>query len=382
MAALVANTRPRVLDWRPYQYSLTILFLVFSVTPLGLAVYHWGTGPGTREEEARAPTPQVDLAALIQSLRGDGLEATRFAEAAKKYFLERYGLKDQFIRLHSLLEVKLFRTTEVPIVVLGKGDWLFYSGERVLEYHQGQQPLRPETVQSWVHTLTQRRAWHEQRKMRYLYVVAPNTHTIYPEFVPVPAGYTRLDQLSQAKAFAPSLPFVDLRPALLAQKNRVPLYFKTDTHWGPTAAFLAAQLIAQQLGLPPLEGELYPLRVYPTGGGDLARALGLQQDFTDLEAWPAARPKPLFYEDGTRFHPQLTNVVVRDRVVVENPSGHGTALVFRDSYGEALIPWISSMFEKTVWIWTYQFSEQTVWREKPDVVIEVLVERVLMTVPP
>jgi hypothetical protein len=122
--------------------------------------------------------------------------------------------------------------------------------------------------------------------------------------------------------------------------------------------------------------------VREVSGGDLSRMLGLQQDFTDVEAWPAARPKPLFYEGGAPFHPQLTNVVVRDRVVLENPSGHGTALVFRDSYGEALMPWISSMFKRTVWVWTYQFSEQAVLKERPDVVIEVLVERVLMSIPP
>jgi alginate O-acetyltransferase complex protein AlgJ len=372
-----------VRDSRPYQYAFLALFFVFSFTPLGVAFYNWGTGPGTQEEEARAPTPQADWSALIQSLRGDGALASGFLEAAKKYFLERYGLKDQLIRLHSLLQVKLFRTTDVPIVVLGKGDWLFYSGERVLDYHQGREPLMPGTVQRWVDALNQRRAWHEQRKMRYLYLVAPNTHTIYPEFVPVPAGHTRLDQLSEAKAsFAPTLPFVDLRPSLRGHKNQALLYFKTDTHWQPAAAFLAARLMAERLGLPPLEGELCPLRVYQTDGGDLARALGLQGDFADVEVWPAARPGPLFYEDGTRFWSRVMNVPVRGRVVIENPSGHGTAVVFRDSYGEALIPWISSMFKRTVWVWTYQFSEQTVLQEKPDVVLEVLVERVLMTIPP
>lgn len=377
------STRPSALDSKPYQYSLALLFLVFTMTPLGLASYRWGNGPGTQEEEARAPTPRADIGALVQSLRGDRAEANRFGEAAKKYFLERYGLKDTFIRLHSLLQVKVFKTTHVSMAVVGKKGWLFYSGEQTLQYHQGQQPLTPASVQRWVDVLHQRRAWHEQRKMRYLYLVGPNTHTIYPEFVPAIAGHTRLDQLAEAKASgAPNLPFCDVRPVLRAHKDRVPLYFKTDTHWGPAAGFLAAQVMAKQLGLPPLEGPLYPLRLHEVGGGDLSRMLGLQQDFTDVEAWPAVRPKPLYYEGGAPFVPQLTNVAIRDRVVLENPSGQGTALVFRDSYGEALMPWISGMFRKTVWIWTYQFSEQTVLKEKPDVVIEVLVERVLMSIPP
>lgn len=52
--------------------------------------------------------------------------------------------------------------------------------------------------------------------------------------------------------------------------------------------------------------------------------------------------------------------------------------MFRDSFADLLIPLLSEHFQRIVFSWQYTFDRDIVEREKPDVVIQEMVERELM----
>jgi len=54
------------------------------------------------------------------------------------------------------------------------------------------------------------------------------------------------------------------------------------------------------------------------------------------------------------------------------------AVMFRDSYATHLIPFLSEYFQRIVYVWRYHFDRALIERERPDVVIEEMVERRLM----
>ena len=56
------------------------------------------------------------------------------------------------------------------------------------------------------------------------------------------------------------------------------------------------------------------------------------------------------------------------------PAGSAVALVYRDSMADALIPLLSENFRRVVYV-TRPFQRALVERERPDVVIDELVER-------
>ncbi len=56
--------------------------------------------------------------------------------------------------------------------------------------------------------------------------------------------------------------------------------------------------------------------------------------------------------------------------------------MFRDSFATWLVPQLSENFSRVVYSWQYTFDCQLVERERPDVVIQELVERVLMSPAP
>ena len=90
----------------------------------------------------------------------------------------------------------------------------------------------------------------------------------------------------------------------------------------------------------------------------------------------------LLDESGAPLTWKTLDVVMREKVTAVRPGGGATAVVFRDSFGEALLPWLSQAFGRTVWYWSYGFDKALIEREQPAVVIQQLVERKLATIGP
>ena len=111
---------------------------------------------------------------------------------------------------------------------------------------------------------------------RFVFVVAPNKHTVYPEQLPAGLGRsdtsTRLDQLAAA-LHERGEPFVDLRPVLMELKQSRRAYQRLGTHCNDVGAHAAYLAIGRRLGLPNLwTGEKFVLE-HVRSGGDLGGML-------------------------------------------------------------------------------------------------------------
>jgi hypothetical protein len=275
-------------------------------------------------------------------------------------------------------------------VVLGREGWLFMSGEQVLDDRRGAQPFSQADLAAWVDTLRERSRWLAARGISYLLVVAPNKETIYSKYLPLsiaPAGAPdRLDQLSEALASAPEIAWLDLRPVMREAGKKYRVYYKTDSHWNAVGGWFATQAIVGRLSDRRVhrfpDAIPVPLSTRVIEGGDLARFLGLAGDLEEIDLWPAAAPGALRDGSGAPLTWKLLDVISRDKVEAVRPDGGPKAIVFRDSFGEALIPWLSQAFGHTIWRWSYGFDQALIERERPTVVIQQLVERKLLTIAP
>ncbi len=143
-------------------------------------------------------------------------------------------------------------------VVVGRDDWLFYSGEMTVEDLLGRDRLNADELTRWQRAVEGRRAWWRERGAAYLLVIAPNKSTIYPEKLPAflrsQARTGQLDQLVDHLSGQKSpVAVLDLRPALLAGKARQLLYWPTDSHWNAEGLAVACEAILTrlpELGVP------------------------------------------------------------------------------------------------------------------------------------
>jgi hypothetical protein len=233
-----------------------------------------------------------------------------------------------------------------------------------------------------------------RRGIHYLFVVAPDKHSIYPEHLPDTVSLrprTALDQLAPGLA-ADGVAFLDLRPALRAAKPTGSLYWRTGTHWTDLGAKVVDDEIVHALG--PWFDELNPQPVAahrvsfrPGEGHGLARMLHLRDHYR--EATPElARPSPPttvqldeaairaeLAQDGKAASP-LQNLSVQ--VFETNDSSLPRAVVVVDSFGTALQPFLVEHFERTVLVNRLISPDLLIalvdWQQ-PDVVIDEIVER-------
>lgn len=214
--------------------------------------------------------------------------------------------------------------------------------------------------------------------MTYVFAVAPNPHTIYPEDLPGwihPVHPTScLDALVRFLNTQSHVLFVDLRPTLLAAKPEENLYTRTDTHWNDLGAyyayrdvFLALEKRTGNRSLAPRPLTGFRMEKTEAPGGDLARMLALAEVLRD----EALTLVPLVQR--TAEWPSPTHSL--------NPSAPRIrALVIGDSYVDKLKPFISEHFGEVQYVTRDTYNGESLSALKPTVVIEVIAERRLIPV--
>lgn len=58
------------------------------------------------------------------------------------------------------------------------------------------------------------------------------------------------------------------------------------------------------------------------------------------------------------------------------------AVIFHDSFGKSLYPYLASNFKPSVFVWSNDFNPEIIKKEKPDIIIQQLVERRLFNSKP
>jgi hypothetical protein len=364
---------------RALQCVLVTAFLVLLTLPL-LGMVLQLEAPSLNEKRRLAPRPPLSL--VFHS-------ASRFVTELGSYLSDNFGFRSTLVRWNSHLIARSLAVSPSPRVVLGREGWLYYAGEHIIDDYRCLKPFTDEELRAWSEALVRRQEWLERRGIRYLFSVAPNEHTIYPEYLPSHVtrirDTSRLDQLLAHLKAHTTLPVIDLRPALMAAKVKERVYRKTDTHWNERGAFAAYQEILQ-----PIHAWFPAVRAWPRDrfentvakgpGGDLAEMLGMtdvyQEEVLGLRPLDARRasfldwPTERFAELHAR--PQL----VRESFVPDPALPR--LVMFHDSFGLALQPFLAEHFSKATYVFNpMSFEDSILGREKPGLVIQEITERYL-----
>lgn len=327
----------------------------------------------TAFNEKRMPASFPTLKAGIRGLQD-------YLQGLEDYFKDHFGFRKQLIRWHLRCQIALFKEKVTQDVLLGSQGWLYYAGESTRrDTAEAEATLLSEKEMADYRLLLERRRdWLAQRGAHYVFVVAPDKQSIYPEHLP--PGWksanarNRLDEFLRYMKQHSTVTVVDLRPALRESKRIAPPYYKTDSHWNDFGGFIACSEISKALAphlpaLRPLSLDSFELKRTEAKGGDLAEMLGAMA----IEERVQLIPKPEL--------PPLVESVQNPEFVcptyfTTNSSATGSAVVFRDSFGTALRPFLGYYFAQVGFFWTVgDFDQSTIEAAKPTVVITEIVER-------
>ncbi|MCD6326874.1 hypothetical protein J7M28_04905 [bacterium] len=312
------------------------------------------------------------------------------------YFIDNFGFRKTLIYWHALLKINGLGVSSSDKVVIGKDGWLFSTNSRMIEDHQGLVRFSQQDLMRWKNALEQRRDWLAERGIHYLFVIAPDKSSIYPEFLPDSARRlgvtTRLDQFMEYMRKNSDVEILDLRESLLKAKGEHQLYFKHDTHWNVRGSLIAYQEVCKRLSkwfpdIRPLELDEFKLEKAKRKGdlyGQLGLRADLRQDYDNfVPRAPRTAKKAELKLDKSYPWPKMLGW--RAPLATENERGKHRLLLFHDSFFRfAPRESLFEHFRRSVRIVLrpdFELFKLMVEQEAPDVVIEQRVERVLPSIP-
>ena len=289
--------------------------------------------PTTQTTENRA------MAAAPRLTTEEGKLNQSFFTDFEAYFNEHMALRNPMVYADAQVQSTLFQESNVSGVIRGTGGWLYYSS--TLSDYLGTDVLSNRDLFNLANNFSLIQDYLQQRDIDFALTIAPNKNTLYGENMPYYKSYV-VNPDHSAKLLTPYLAqqdiaYLDLFSLFEAQEEV--LYLKRDSHWSMKGACLVYNSIMDTLQLPHEDYSQTPPSLIKNDNGDLNKMLysfygeleenyhyNLPQDYTYAKEGATV-------EDGW--------------IITTNPNGNGKLLMFRGSFANTLIPFLSNEFAES-----------------------------------
>jgi hypothetical protein len=266
--------------------AFSLIFLFLLLVPAVVWLMERDSGPNTKGKKPTPPRPY-----------GDALLSLDYYRSFDQYFNRNFSLRRPLTVAKNWLDYHIFRATDETGVHIGKSGWL-YSRKAIDDYRKEACKEAADMGRLFLELQALERIIQASGR-RFLFTVAPNKSTVYPEYVgfipdTTQCSLNRYDLLLKNMAEYPLGSFVRLDQELRNAKERSALlYDKTSTCWNGFGALVAAQTIQQRI----VEGhpEHGPVDLHVSGAvgmGDLyAQVLRLPSSAEDGPAQVLTNPE-------------------------------------------------------------------------------------------
>ena len=295
---------------------------------------------------------------------------TSWLPEAGDWFQDHFAFRDELVTANAWLNGRLLGTSVVPSVIQGRHGWLYYTDS--LNDYQGKDLLSDRSIFNIAHTLEMTARMLEGKNVKLVFAAAPNKNSLYRDNMPYYDRMTVSEEkniLRLQEALAErNIRYADLYSALGEQPEV--LYHERDSHWNNMGAAIASSQLLQAAGHDaeePFEEREYEIR--KDFFGDLDQML-----------YPAAMiPEDEYYFEGTdsfryteevesNFSPRITTV---------SEGKNGNLVMYRDSFANALIPFLASSYGNAYFSRGVPYQLSDVDRTGADTVIMERAERFL-----
>ena len=336
-----------------YLLYIIIVFAILLVPFLGMSF--WATDRTTEK------TTLSEWPAFVK----DGKPNINYLEDMGDYFEDHFAFRLQMLTANAMIWSKGFDTSTTDQVVTGKDDWLYFSG--TMDDYTGRDLLSDRELKAIVHNLSLMDSYVEFCGGRLIVTVAPNKNTLYNSAMPY---YYQKGETSNLERLVPLLEeagieYVDLTETF--QNEDEVLYFKRDSHWNNKGALLAYNAVMDAMGR---EHETYanvPTVTEKDHIGDIDEIL-----------YPlAAEPEENIYYSKDWGFDYVNDVTdnMDEWIETVNPDKDGTLLMYRDSFGESILPFFADEYNKAYFSRLVPYNMENLIQYQPDTVIVERVER-------
>lgn len=282
----------------------------------------------TSENKRMAPPPKLTAE--------DGSFNKSFFQDFESYFTEHVALRNQMVYTDALIQTSLFGESNVSGVICGTDGWLYYAS--TLSDYLGSNVMSDRQLYNLANNFSVIAEYVKSKGKDFVLTIAPNKNTLYGENMPYYKSYV-VNSDHSAVLLEPLLRqqgvrYLDLFQ--LFQEQDEVLYLKRDSHWNNKGAALVSNAILDALGLAHEDYFGMTPALVKNENGDLNKML---YSFY-------AEPEDDYDYGLTHKYVYANNAtdVEAGWIITDNPGGSGTLLMFRDSFANTLIPFLSNTF--------------------------------------
>ena len=307
-----------------------------------------------------------DLASLPQLYKDDGSFNIDLLSEFGDYFADNFALRQNYVTADHIIFSSILGSSVNDEVLIGKDGWLFYHG--TLNDYLGESAFTEREVYIITHNLKLIQNYAADTGAEFLFVIAPNKNSLYGNYMP--DNYIK-SKSNNAEAVLQNLSengvnTINLYTVFNSQSEE--LYLKRDTHWNNKGAFLVYNAVTEYLGFENNQNFEW------IGKNDYRGDL-------DEMYFPAYATYEMQYYKNTEDNYTFVNDAedgMSPFIEAYNPNGIDTLFMFRDSFGESLIPFFAENFEKSFYSRYVPYDIGNAVQYKPDYLIIEKAERNLI----
>lgn len=284
------------------------------------------------------------------------------------YFEDHFAFREALVTADSMIQSKVFQVSNMDTVIAGENGWLYYTD--TLDDYQGRNVLSDRGIWNAAHNISLIKDYVEGQGADFLLAVPPNKNSLYGKDMPYyyenkTGAEGNLKRLPKALKKA-DVSYCNLYSVFKEQEEV--LYLKRDSHWNGKGALLAYNEM--------MDGLDYLHETYETTSAKRTRT-----EYGDLNKmiYPlAGEPEWNYdYEFEKSFEYVTETESVEDAWIETSGSDKkGSLLMFRDSFGNTLLPYFAEAFGKAYFSKGEPYAvEAYMEKYKPSAVIVEKVER-------
>lgn len=309
------------------------------------------------QKQALAPFPDI---------RVDGGWNVDFLPELGDYFSSHFAFRWEMIEANSLVKGKLFGMSGEDSVIQGRDGYYFYKDS--LDSYLGRTVLDEREIYGTARTLALIQEYVEGQGGKFVFTVAPNKNTLYPQYMPY--YYRQIQEEGDLERLQRELEservvYADLAGAFSSEDEV--LYHRLDSHWNNKGAALAMSVVLDTLGKKHTDYSELPYEVRRDFDGDLYEMV-----------FPLGKKKDenIYYEKEFSFSYGEGFDSTEDMAIyTTNPGKKQGVVVLRDSFGNSLTPFLAEEYGKGYFSRTVPYPVDALAEEHADTLIFEIVER-------
>ena len=281
--------------------------------------------------EKKTPVPFPDLIG-----QDDGKLNIHYLSDLGDYFTERFAFRQEMTTLDAELSAALTDTSVKDQVVYGKDGWLYYF--ETLDEYFGRNTLSERGINNCVKNLKLINDYCDAKGVKFVFSMPSIKADLYPSHMPF--NYIKGSGNNREKLKAgldkSAVSYVDLHEAF-TNDSRV-MYHKLDSHWNNEGAAFAAKLLQDSVGGESIDYKNEEYEVKKDFRGDIYGMLFPKGSELDDNVYYKRRH--IFeYVSGTGSSEDFD-------FETKAEGREGSLVMFRDSYGNALAPFMADYYSK------------------------------------